>query len=391
MRERRVLSKPNLFQAIKAVRAEAAARGIKIIDLSIGQPAGCALLSARQAASEAVLSTSESMHEYQDNGCCIPNWAKRFVAGHLKIRLLNEGIDYLPIPGIKPMLGIIIQACGDARTVVATTTNPGYPTPRDQCELLGRRFVEPAINPGNSFLFDPENLDIYRTFVSLVMLNYPHNPSSAISGRDWLRAACKYCQGNHVRMFNDAAYGALGYADDTCLLSEVAWEFPDLSWAEAFSVSKLIGNGTGWRIGAMVGSADFIADIKDIKGKNDSGFAAFVAAGALYALENDRASIAEIALMYRRRTRLLCETLSAIGMHLALEPRAGFFTLWKTPKRAFGKEMKDAADFNLAMINNTGVVGVPFGDYIRYAVAHDDVASIAGEIKAAFAKAEVSY
>lgn len=58
----------NLFQTIKAKRAEAAAKGIKIINLSIGQPEGPALESARIAAAEAVMSDAESMHEYQDNG-----------------------------------------------------------------------------------------------------------------------------------------------------------------------------------------------------------------------------------------------------------------------------------------------------------------------------------
>ncbi|MDP6689064.1 MAG: hypothetical protein QF384_06180, partial [Alphaproteobacteria bacterium] len=46
---------------------------------------------------------------------------------------------------------------------------------------------------------------------------------------------------------------------------------------EAFTAAKLIGNGTGWHVGAMVGSADFIADMKEVKGKTDAGFVAAMA------------------------------------------------------------------------------------------------------------------
>ena len=380
----------NLFQEIKAVSAAAQGKGVKLMKLSIGQPAGPALFSARKAAAEAVLSIKESMHEYQDNGSPgIPDFAEKFVAGHLFNRLKNEDVDYLPIPGIKPMLGLIPLACGSDLKVVATTTNPGYPTPRDWCRYLLMEVFEPEINPENKFLFDPRDLD--GAGVGLIMMNYPHNPSGAVASKEWLKGLCEYCEEHNIRIFNDAAYAALSYDSDSYCLSEVAASFPKLSWAEAFSASKLIGNGTGWRIGAMVGSPDFIGDIKTIKGNTDSGFAAPLAAGALYALEHDRDSIRGVVDLYHRRSSLLCKILLDAGMRLAIEPRAGFFTLWQTPKRAFGQEVQDAKAFNFAMIENTGLVGVHFNPYIRYAVASADVEAIADDIKAAFAKAEVSY
>ena len=383
----------NLFQAIKAKRAEAEAKGIKIINLSIGQPSGPAIESARRAAAQAVMSEQESMHEYQDNGSPgVPDFARRFVQGHLNDGLDGQKVDYLPIPGIKPMLGLIPLACGARLKVVATTTNPGYPTPKDWCRYLDKQVFEPKINPKNKFLFYPGYLTrngIRR--VHLVMMNYPHNPSGAVATREWLVKLCRVCASYDIRLFNDAAYAALIYNDGAYLLSEVAPNFPNLSWAEAFSASKLIGNGTGWRVGAMVGSPDFIGDIKTIKGNTDSGFAAPMAAGALYALEHDGSHIHKIADMYRRRTSLLCEILTGAGMRLALEPQAGFFTLWFAPKHAFGRKIKDAEDFNFAMIENTGLVGVHFNPYIRYAVASSNVELIATDIMAAFAKAKVSY
>ena len=49
----------NLFQLIRARRAQAEERGVDLIDLSIGEPRGPALLSAREAAAAAVMSERE--------------------------------------------------------------------------------------------------------------------------------------------------------------------------------------------------------------------------------------------------------------------------------------------------------------------------------------------
>ena len=400
----------NLFQGIKAKRAEAEGRGIRILNLAIGQPAGSALLSAREVAAEAVLMDVEAMHEYQDNqspgvnawlaayenrsvkDIPVQEFSRRFVSGHLCRGLAHADVDYVPISGIKPMLGLIVLACGSGLKIVATTTNPGYPTPKDWCRYLGKTVFEPEMNPGNFFLFDPQKLP---KDIGLIMANYPHNPSGAIANRQYWQDLCAYCQENGIRIFNDGAYAALSY--DTLVsstLADVAIDFPDLSWAEAFSASKLIGNGTGWRVGAMVGSPDFIGDIKTIKGNTDSGTPAFAMVGALYALEKDPVGIGNVVDLYRQRSALLCEILLGAGMRLATQPKAGFFTLWQTPKHVFGKEVQNAEAFNYTMIEGdgeVGVVGVHFHPYIRYAVAYGDVAKMADEIKVAFAKAEVGY
>ena len=167
-------------------------------------------------------------------------------------------------------------------------------------------------------------------------------------------------------------------------------DFPDLSWAEAFTAAKLVGNGTGWHIGAMVGSPDFIGDLKVVKGKTDTGFVAPMAAGVVAAFETDQESIARYREMYRGRLELLISLLTGEGMRLALEPAAGFFTLWRVPSRAFGRRVESAEHFNFMMIEETGVVGVHFPGYLRYAVC-GDIDALASDIREAFAKAQVSY
>ncbi len=386
----------NLFQQIKEVCTNAEAGGQKLYRLSIGQPTGPALMSARQAAADALLSGKQEMHEYQDNACLLcPDFASRFVQCHVKTDLSTLEIAYLPIPGIKPMLGLIPLACGVGTGCLAvlTTTKPGYPTPADWCRYFGKSSVfhtHIVLNRQNQFRFPPVILNANEDVKpDLVMMNYPHNPSGQVASRQWLEELCALAEKLNIRLFNDAAYAILAHDDEHCALTDVATNFPKLSWAEAFSASKA-GNFTGWRVGAMVGSPDFIGDIAKIKGNTDSGFNAALAIGVLHAFEHDRQSIEAVRLIYENRLKNLIGTLLQCGMRLAVEPKAGFFTFWQRPSRAFGQNIESAEQFNFLMIERTGLVGVHFEPYIRYAVCGQDSECVE-EIRSAFSAAQIAY
>lgn len=381
----------NVFMVVRQTRTEALARGMTLLDLSIGEPRGPALMSARRAAADAILSDEEAMHAYQYNDSpAVPGFSRRFVNAHLPRDLPDDEVDYLPISGIKPILGLLPLACGCARQslTVATMTKPGYPIPADWCAYHPHvsHYALP-LNVDNEFLFAPSDI---APGTGLVMTNYPHNPSGQVADADWFRALCEHCAKHDIRLFNDAAYISLSHDKESACLSQVAPEFPELSWAEGFTAAKLIGNATGWHVGAMVGSPDFIADMKEVKGKTDAGFVAPMAAGTIAALEGDQAGIAHYRALYKERLAILTALMRDCGMRLAIEPKAAFYTLWQTPTRAFGRRIEGARDFNVTMIEQTGVVGVHFGDYVRYAVCAD-VATMADDLTGAFRMAKVEY
>ncbi len=381
----------NLFQLIRARRAQAEERGVDLIDLSIGEPRGPALLSAREAAAAAVMSDREEMHRYQYNASPgAPDFAKLFIESCLNRKLDDDDVAFLPIPGIKRMLGLIPLACGAWRepTAVGTMTDPGYPFPVDWCAYLGADQYALRLDRQNTFRFTPDDV---QPGTQLLMTNYPHNPTGRVVDRAWWERLCEHCVENDIRVFNDAAYATLAYTPESCTLTEVAADFPELSWVEAFSAAKVIGNGTGWQTGAAVGSPDFVSDLGNVKGNTDEGFVAPMAAGVLAACQTDREGIDSYREMYRNRIRLFIDTLTEHGMKLAVEPDAGFFTLWQTPDRAFGEPVQSAAKFNFRMIDRCGLIGVHFEPgYIRYAVCAD-VRELAGDINEAFRRADVSY
>lgn len=364
----------NLFQQVKKETVAAEARGRKIYRLSIGQPRGSALSSARAEAARVIQLDDPRVHSYQDNGCeYIPDFAERFVRGHFPHRMMafSEGeIAFLPTPGTKPMLGLVALSCGAEqlreKLAVFTHTNPGYPTPKVQAGYLGVSHRHLQISLENGFLPDPEDIVLTGMEQAVIMVNFPHNPSGVIATRDYWRKLCAFCVKHGIRLVNDAAYASLAFSQDNVMLAEVAHEFPGLSWLEFYSASKILGNACGWRVGAVAGSPDFIADFARIKGETDSGFNAALAAGALFAIENDQASIADIRRDYVIRMDILRELIAECGLRLAIVPQAGFFALCHLPRKAFGIDVEDAYHFNRLLIENTGVVGVHFHPYLRF-------------------------
>jgi aspartate/methionine/tyrosine aminotransferase len=397
----------NLFQLIKEWMNNYDGIPIK---LSIGQPSGPAPKTVRHAASAAMLSENESMHEYQDNsslGC--PEFTENFVRANLSLAAKKLNLDIkigstLPIPGIKPMLGLVIMACRNKpsdRVIILTDTNPGYPTPKVMAGQLGYEncHADLTLNAQNGFT--PALQDIHDTFSKitgsevfvsrLMMMNRPHNPTGQIMTADKWREICGYCMINKIRLFNDGAYTLLDHSGEHCPLALIAPEFPGLSWVEAYSASKL-GNMTGLRIGAMVGSRDFIDDIAQIKGDVDSGFCAPQAAGVNALATTNMEYVDQVRAKYAHRLRILDGILNDNGMHQAVESNSGFFTFYHAPSYAFNKKTRNGKEFNQIMIENTGLVGVHFGEYIRYSVStcnftiEDNKA-----ITNAFNRARVSY
>lgn len=389
-------SQGNLFQRIKKKTDAAIAEGKTIVKLSIGEPSGPAPFIARQAAAEAVMSEKEDIHRYQDNGSPgVPDFAKRFVHAIVP-NLANADQDrlaYLPIPGIKPMLGIIPQACGGvAKGVrVATMTDPGYPTPYDQCKIQGIPVQQITLSPEDNFIVSAAHLEKLRLRPDLIMLNYPHNPSGQCLSVGHVEELCSYASRTpYTRLFFDVAYAPLHHKAWPSLIADVAVRYPRLSWAAAYSASKMT-NMTGWRIGAIVGSPDFVSDIARLKESSDSGFNPSASAGVIALCEKSYETVTDFAEVYENRLSKLSSILLGAGMIPAADPAAGFFSLWKCPTEAFGKRITDAEQFTDMLIGQHGVVCVPFGKYVRCAVCTDAVDQYPDIIKQAFAAAEVSY
>ncbi len=226
----------------------------------------------------------------------------------------------------------------------------------------------------------------------LVFVIRPGNPASAGATAEEWRELISYCVTHRARLVNDGAYATLTDGKSHVSLASVAKDYPELEWAELYSVSKSFSD-PGQRLGAIVGSKDFIEDFVLIKGNTDSGPVpvGMAAYGDLFAdRELSRRLLEDTYAIYRKRLDTLVPKLKGIGLRPACETTSGFFTLWLVPDEAFGIDLSTEAErlgmakaelFNRLTIERTGIVGVHFTgpkpatgsaeSFIRYAVCTD--------------------
>ena len=158
---------------------------------------------------------------------------------------------------------------------------------------------------------------------------------------------------------------------------------------ELYSVSKSFSD-PGARLGAAVGSKDFLEDFILVKGNTDSGPVPSVMAAYGEFFEDRGAALSSLGRLrdlYRRRLDYVIPRLERAGLKPACRTEAGFFTLWRAPGRVFGRDPQEAFPgappheaVNRLIIRETGIVGVHFlappvggrrEPLLRYAVCAD--------------------
>jgi len=385
----------NLFQSIYGlVRDYASKTGRPALNLSLGNPDGVPpaellALQARFAADPAY-----ELHTYAED-VNLRGFAERMVELHSGVRAAEHAhLRALPIPGIKTASALTPLACGlhlpDARRrdgFVVASHVPAY-------DVIGtwtasyfgaRRVAWPLVG---AMRLDVERLEralrgAGAERADLVFVIRPGNPAAVGATEAEWRALIEHCLARGTRLVNDGAYAGLAGAAHVPL-ARVAKDYPDLEWLELYSVSKSF-NDPGARLGALIGTKDFVEDYVTIKGNTDSGpVPSVMAAYGEYFQDLGRASraLADLRSLYERRLGYVVPRLKAAGLRPACETDAGFFTLWDAPRRALGAEVADSEAFNRRVIAETGLVGVHFtgpGEdgprpLIRYAVCADVLA-----------------
>lgn len=401
-------SPENLFQRIKRyIREYEAEHGVgSSINVAVGEPDTVPPKTFRKMTAEAVLSDENAIHTYWDNRD--PGKFCRNIV--LQITGINiddyPHIHSLVLPGEKAMLGLLPISCGANSSETFENegfvrTAPAYDLVGVWAEYLGvETDVWPLFSEEN-FALNLKNLPKNKKPPRMIITVKPGNPCPAGAQRKNWEELIKYCIANNVRLVNDAAYTSLVHGEHVPL-SAVAKDYPELEWIEMFSISKTL-SACGWRLGAAIGSADFIDELTKVKGNADSGpfGPALVAAEKYFASEVCAGEISEVQKMYDRRLHIAIPIFEAAGFKLACPTDAGFFMLFHCPKKLNGEEITSSEDFNKKMISTIGLVGVPFSgakvdgnqeQFIRYSVCSDfENEAFANRVQAALRTVKVEY
>ncbi|MBI4425644.1 MAG: pyridoxal phosphate-dependent aminotransferase [Elusimicrobia bacterium] len=392
----------NLFQLIYVLIREYEERsGLQALNLSLGNPDGIPDLPIRELKARFARDPGFDYHTYAEDRN-LARFAEGMVELHGRLRYWEHPhLKAVPIAGIKTATALIPLACGlhlpDRRRRDAFHVASNLPA----YDVLGtwsseylavERVVWPLASEDNMRLKVPRLEAALREAgtdrADLVFVIRPGNPAAVGATReDWV-ALIEHCLERGTRLVNDAAYAGLA-ADGHVPLAAVAKDYPQLEWLELYSVSKSFSD-PGARLGAAVGSKDFIEDFVLVKGNTDSGPVPSVMA-AYGAFFEDRTaaltSLSALRELYERRLEYVIPRLEAAGLRPACRTEAGFFTLWRAPARVLGRDPAEAFPgvppheaLNRLIISETGIVGVHFlappidgrrEALVRYAVCAD--------------------
>jgi aspartate/methionine/tyrosine aminotransferase len=360
----------NVFADMDRAKGRARELGREIIDLSLGSsdlPTPAHVIAAIQAAL-----VDPSTHGYLlFNGTklfreAVANWYthKYGIAIDPETEVLpligsQEGTAHLPLAILEP---------GD----VALLMDPGYPSHAGGVYLAGGEVYPMPLLAENGFLpvlgdIPPATLAKSR----LMVLSYPHNPTTAIAPLAFFEEAVAFCQQHDIVLVHDFPYGDMVFQDLQVPSILQADRSKSVS-IEFFTMSKSYNMG-GFRIGYAIGNRDLIQALRQVKAVVDFNQYLGILHGAVAALNGDQTCVSNTVDTFKQRRDTFVQALAKIGWQVPT-PEATMYIWAKLPP----KWAASSVDFCTELVCQTGVAaspGVGFGKcgegYVRFALVHE--------------------
>jgi len=344
---------PYLFADINQKIAELRARGKDIISLAIGDPDFPTPPHIIQAMCQAAQDSQN--HRYPETvglpllRRAISDWyGARFGVS------LDPDKEVLPLIGSKEGISHIALSFIESGDL-ALVPDPGYPPYSLGTKLAGGEPYFMPLKEENGFLpeFEAITSDVTAR-AKLLWINYPNNPTGATVGLDFFDRAVNFAQKHNLVICHDAAYTEVafdGYKPPSLMQLPGAKRVG----VEFHSLSKTY-HMTGWRIGMVVGNADTIAALFQVKSNLDSGIPQAIQYAAVEALCGSQEHITEHNAIFQRRRDRLVEAVNEIGLK-AGTPKAGFY-IWARIPQAY-----TSVEFTNKLLDEVGIAVTPGTGY----------------------------
>ncbi|NLY80209.1 MAG: aminotransferase class I/II-fold pyridoxal phosphate-dependent enzyme [Lysinibacillus sp.] len=361
------LFQPAIFGQLKDYAKQQQAKGMKIIDLSLGSPD----LPPHEMLRNHMAEKSKEATAYGYTLTGIKEFNEAVSRYYKRVKHVDvdpntevvqtmgsqEGLVHLPIAFCDP---------GD----IVLTTNPAYVAYEAGIHLAGAKSYYVPLNKERGFVPDLEAIpeDIAEK-AKLFILNLPGNPVPATPSIEYFTEVVEFAKKYNIIVLHDAAYSEFYFTGDgpiSFLLApgakEVGLEINSLS--KSFSLA-------GARVAYIVGNAEMVQILKELKSNLDYGVFEPIQSTAALALDNAEIITENLRKTFAERHYILMEGLQKLGWECA--PSNGGMFVWA--KYPFDI---DCVNFVYKAIEQTGVVMVPgtsFGSegegYVRIALVQD--------------------
>ncbi len=200
---------------------------------------------------------------------------------------------------------------------------PNYNTYADSLAFAGGVKVEVETYVQNDFRADPADV---RAAISdksrALLLVSPNNPAASVISPPDMSELLDIAISNDLMILADDIYDIFVY-DDFKHVSPASLPGGKERTLTLNALSKTYSM-TGWRLGWIVGPADLMARVKELKAAISGGTSIISQHAGIAALTGPQDAVEMMAEAYRRRRRLVLDALDAMGMTYGL-PQGGQF------------------------------------------------------------------
>lgn len=305
--------------------AELKSAGKPIINMAIGNPD----ISPDPSVIEALSKTASMPHSHQYQSYQgIPEFRQAisdFYKKHYRVTVSPKD-EILPLMGSKEGIMHISMAFLNKGDQVLVP-NPGYPTYASVTRLLQAEVVHYDLTAENNWFPNLEKLQqLDLSKVKIMWVNYPHMPTGTIASKDDFLRLISFCKKHNILLVNDNPYSFILNEKPSSILSVPGSKEVCL---ELNSLSKTF-NLPGWRVGMVLGKAEVIKTILDVKSNMDSGMFLGIQKGAIAALNLGNEWFQKMNEIYSERRQLVWEIFDKMGCTYDKEAK-GLFVWAKIP------------------------------------------------------------
>lgn len=364
---------PYVFTITDRLRDDAIARGVEVLDLSMGNPDGGAPAPVVEALHRAA---SDPRYSRYMNPRGIPELraaAARYFQRRFGVAL-DPDREVCATIGSKEGIGHALVGLLQPDDALLAPS-PTYPIHAFGAVLAGGVTIPVPVGPGVDFMQSlVEATEKSDRRPRGVLVNFPANPTASVATPELFKEIVRFAEARDLFILSDLAYAEIVFDRDGPAPSMLQVSGARERTLEFISCSKSYGMA-GWRVGIGAGNAALVGAMARVKSYLDYGLFGAVQVAATVAFDECDSDIAANRAKYERRRDALVTYFGEAGWPIPV-PRATMFawTPIPEPMRHLG-----SLEFCRRLIEEAGVAvapGIGFGPagegFVRIALIEDE-------------------